>query len=154
MNLQAYDVIISTVRLPFINKEYILVNPLLSTENIDTIKSFIQNNIEAIAKGEKYKKIERHSVPSSVVKKNIDLHDMLEDIKSIQQSIESIMQNYRFYRMNHSESQELILNKMLQIAEKENLVTESEDILYSLKEREKEGARDSSDQFSLISCKK
>lgn len=139
VNLQAYDVIISTVRLPFINKEYILVNPLLSTENIDTIKSFIQNNIEAIAKGEKYKKIERHSVPSSVVKKNIDLQDMLEDIKSIQQSIESIMQNYRFYRMNHSESQELILNKMLQIAEKENLVTESEDILYSLKEREKRG---------------
>lgn len=139
VDLQSYDVIISTVRLPFIDAEYVLVNPLLSTENIETIKSFIQNNIEDIAKGEKYKKIERHSVFLSRVKKNMNLHDMLHDMKGIQQSIESIMQNYRFYRMGHSESQEIILKKMLQIAEKENLLTDSGDILNSLKEREKRG---------------
>ena len=33
-NLKSYDVIISTVRLPFIDMDYILVSPLLSEENI------------------------------------------------------------------------------------------------------------------------
>ncbi|MDA6082903.1 hypothetical protein OSJ97_25530, partial [Escherichia coli] len=47
-DLKEYDLILSTVRLPFINAEYILVNPLLSDENILTIKNYLQNNIESL----------------------------------------------------------------------------------------------------------
>ena len=37
-NLKSFDVIISTVRLPFIDIDYILVSPLLTEENILTIQ--------------------------------------------------------------------------------------------------------------------
>ncbi|MFC3882385.1 BglG family transcription antiterminator [Bacillus songklensis] len=139
VDLKAYDIIISTVRLPFMNVEYILVNPLLSEENITTIKSFLQNNIETLTKGKQYQKMGQNDLSPPPAEKNIALSDLLRDFKDVQQSIEAIIHNFRFYRMDKWESQEQILEEMLMRAEKENLLTNSTEVLTSLREREKKG---------------
>ncbi|MBT2757407.1 BglG family transcription antiterminator [Mesobacillus foraminis] len=139
VDLNAYDLILSTVRLPFMNAEYILVNPLLSEENITTIKTFLQNNIERLTQGKHYQKNSQNEEPASSVKQNAALADLLGDLRGVQQSIEAIIDNFRFYRMEQWGSQEDILENMLLKAETENLLTNPAHVLNSLREREKKG---------------
>ncbi|MEH7491850.1 BglG family transcription antiterminator [Neobacillus niacini] len=139
VDLKAYDLIISTVRLPFMNAEYILVNPLLSQENITTIKTFLQNNLETLTKGKRYQKIEQGASSPPTTEQNVGLTDLLQDLREIQQSIEAIIHNFRFYRMDQLATQEQILEKMLLKAKAENLLTDPEAVLNSLREREKRG---------------
>lgn len=135
-DLKEYDLILSTVRLPFINAEYILVNPLLSDENILTIKNYLKNNIGSLTKGKEYQ-------PEDGIKqaeqRNLTLSAMLEEVRDIQESIESLIHNFRFYRMDGGESQEQILRKMLGNAEGDHLLANAEDVLQSLREREQKG---------------
>ncbi|MCM3404449.1 BglG family transcription antiterminator [Cytobacillus oceanisediminis] len=135
-DLKEYDLILSTVRLPFINAEYILVNPLLSDENILTLKNYLQNNIESLTKGKEYQPEEGFK---QAEQRNLSLSAMLEEVRDIQESIESLVHNFRFYRMDGGESQEQILKKMLGNAEGDNLLTNAEDVLQSLREREQKG---------------
>ncbi|MFT4416881.1 BglG family transcription antiterminator [Fredinandcohnia humi] len=137
--LKAYDLILSTVKLPFMNAEYILVNPLLSEENIIAIKTFLQNNLETFTKGRRYQKIAQGDSSPQATEHNLGLTDLLQDIKEVQQSIEGIITNFRFYRMDQLASQEQILEKMLLRAEAENLLTNPAAVLISLREREKKG---------------
>ncbi|WP_121610853.1 BglG family transcription antiterminator [Mesobacillus foraminis] len=139
VDLKAYDLILSTVRLPFMNAEYILVNPLLSEENITTIKTFLQNNIERLTQGKHYQKNSQNEEPASSVKQNAALADLLGDLRGVQQSIESIIDHFRFYRMEQWDTQEEILENMLLKAEAENLLTNPAHVLNSLREREKKG---------------
>lgn len=139
VDLKAYDLILSTVRLPFMNAEYILVNPLLSEDNITTIKTFLQNNLESFTKGKQYQKIAQGDSSAPATEQNVELTDLLEDLKGVQQSIEAIIHNFRFYRMDQWASQEQILEKMLLRAEAENLLTNPAAVLNSLREREKKG---------------
>lgn len=139
VDLKAYDLILSTVRLPFMNAEYILVNPLLSEENITAIKTFLQNNLERLTKGKGYQNIAQGNSSPSVTEQNVGLTDLLQDLKQVQQSIEGIIHNFRFYRMDQQSSQEQILEKILSRAEAEYLLTNPAAVLNSLREREKKG---------------
>ncbi|URT68839.1 BglG family transcription antiterminator [Cytobacillus firmus] len=133
-DLKEYDLILSTVRLPFIHAEYILVNPLLSEENILTIKNYLKKNIESFTKGKQYQELMEggHQHP-------VSLGSMLEEISDIQESIQSLIHNFRFYRMSGEAGQEQILARMLSNAEGDQLLTNPEDVLQSLKEREQKG---------------
>ncbi|MFE4522390.1 BglG family transcription antiterminator [Cytobacillus firmus] len=136
-DLKEYDLILSTVRLPFIHAEYILVNPLLSEENILTIKNYLKNNIESFTKGKQYQELAENRQQTD--QSNVSLAAMLEEIRDIQESIQSLIQNFRFYRMDGETSQEQILAKMLANAEGDQLLTNPEDVLQSLREREHKG---------------
>ncbi|MGM0777704.1 MAG: BglG family transcription antiterminator [Bacillota bacterium] len=133
-DLKEYDLILSTVRLPFIHAEYILVNPLLSEENILTIKNYLKNNIESFTKGKQYQEL-----TDGGHQQQVSLGSMLEELSDIQESIQSLIQNFRFYRMDGEASQEQILAKMLANAEGDQLLTNPEDVLQSLREREQKG---------------
>ncbi|MCS0653199.1 BglG family transcription antiterminator [Cytobacillus firmus] len=133
-DLKEYDLILSTVRLPFIHAEYILVNPLLSEENILTIKNYLKNNIESFTKGKQYQEL-----TDGGHQQQVSLGSMLEEISDIQESIQSLIQNFRFYRMDGEARQEQILAKMLANAEEDQLLTNPEDVLQSLREREQKG---------------
>jgi mannitol operon transcriptional antiterminator len=137
-SLNQYDVILSTVRLPFIDMEYILVNPLLSEENIVTIRRFLRTNIENFTKNNHYLKTIPQEIPASVMKKTT-LTDVMEQLKDTQQSIEAIIKNFRVYRMPQMKNHELILVKMVETAEQENLLTHAGAVLESLEERERKG---------------
>jgi len=135
-SIQPYDVIISTVRLPFIRKEYILVNPLLRDDDITAIRGFLQKNIGNLTKNNQYT---GKTGPVVSRKANPTLTDLLHEIKAIETSIESIMNHFRVYRNLSQNGYKEIMSEMLRIAEKESLISDPESVMETLLDREEKG---------------
>jgi mannitol operon transcriptional antiterminator len=137
VNLKSYDLIISTVKLPFIDIDYILVSPLLTEENIVTIRNYVSNNIESLTENKHYLTAPKKAPLTS--SKSTAITEVLTELKDVQSSIEAVLKNFRVYRMSDLEDYERILQEMVRSAEKENLLTHAKDVMDSLKNRERKG---------------
>jgi len=136
-NLKDFDIIISTVRLPFINIDYVLVSPLLSEENVQSIRCFLRKNIETLTRKNQYQKKEVNK-PRTVSKEKAGITEILQELKEIQQSIESILVHFRVYR-TVSGSKEQIIRDMLRKLEKEKRLTDPMNVMNALTNRERKG---------------
>lgn len=136
-NVHMFDVIISTVRLPLMHNEYILVNPLLSQEDIAAIKTFLQKNVEYLTKNKKYNQsLSKETQPQ---KSERPLTELLKELKDTQQSIEALIGHFRVYKPVHQKGYEHVIREMLERAEKESHISSTSIVLNALKEREKKG---------------
>ena len=135
--LKGYDLVISTVRLPFFNAEYILVNPLLTEENIQAVKNFLQKNIQKLTKNTDYRSFQHTNKALSKEKTSFD--EKMKQIKDVHGSIESILQNLRMYHLYDRTSHDQIILHMVKAAEEENLITNAGCVMHQLKERENKG---------------
>jgi mannitol operon transcriptional antiterminator len=136
-NLKDFDIIISTVRLPFISIDYVLVSPLLNEENIESIRSFLRNNIGNLTKKNQYLKTKQKEVPPPSIEK-VGITEILQELKDIQQSIQSVLRHFRVYRTS-VKSHEQIIEEMVRESEKEKLLTGPIDVIEALKDRERKG---------------
>lgn len=136
-NLRNFDIIISTVRLPFINIDYVLVSPLLNEENIQTIRSFLRENIENLTKTKQYLKTKQKIASPSTVEK-MSIMEILQELKDIQRSIESVLSHFRVYSTS-LKSHDQIIKEMVRISEKEKLLSNSIEVIEALKNRERQG---------------
>ncbi|WP_066371483.1 BglG family transcription antiterminator [Neobacillus fumarioli] len=136
-NLINFDIIISTVRLPFINIDYVLVSPLLNEENIQTIRSFLRENIENLTKTKQYLKTKQKIASPSTVEK-MSIMEILQELKDIQRSIESVLSHFRVYSTS-LKSHDQIIKEMVRISEKEKLLSNSIEVIEALKNRERQG---------------
>ena len=135
-SLKPYDVIISTVRLPFSSMDYILVSPLLTEGNVAAIRNYVRKNIESFTKKRRY----RHSETAARSgKASSSLQDILTEMKDVQENIQSLLDNFRFYRMSGVGDHQEILDKMVRRAEADKLLSDSDAVIEALKEREKIG---------------
>jgi mannitol operon transcriptional antiterminator len=133
-----YDIVISTVRLPFTDIDYTLVSPLLSDKEIGFIRAYLQNNLEKLTRNKSYLTNEGQSAPSR--KENQPrVRDLLQEIKDVHSSVESILDNFRVYRKQETNGHFDVLREMAEQAEKGGLLTDSKEVLRELEEREKKG---------------
>ncbi|MBS4179074.1 BglG family transcription antiterminator [Lederbergia citrea] len=133
-NLTSYDVIISTVRLPFIDIDYILVSPLLSEENILAIRSYLKDNIENVTKNKPYQKsVQKESTPA-----RSNLTNVLQELKDVHGTIDAVMNNFRVYRTQLNGYEE-IMEEMVRAAERDQLLTHVPDVIKALQDRERKG---------------
>ena len=137
-NFSSYDLIISTVKLPFTKLDYMIVSPLLSEENIETIKDFLKNNIKNITEKKSYLKALQKSAPSSN-KTGITISGILQELQDVHQSIKAVLNNFCVYRLPILSGHEQILKEMVKLAENKGLLTNADDVMSSLKEREGKG---------------
>lgn len=137
-NFSSYDLIISTVKLPFTKLDYMIVSPLLSEENIETIKDFLKNNIKNITEKKSYLKALQKSAPSSN-KTGITISGILQELQDVHQSIKAVLNNFCVYRLPILSGHEQILKEMVKLAENKGLLTNADDVMSSLKEREEKG---------------
>ncbi|MDQ6595497.1 PRD domain-containing protein [Bacillus salipaludis] len=137
-NFSSYDLIISTVKLPFTKLEYMIVSPLLSEENIETIKNFLKNNIKNITEKKSYLKALQKSAPSSN-KTGVTISGILQELQDVHQSIQAVLNNFCVYRLPILSGHEQILKEMVKLAENKGLLTNADDVMSSLKEREEKG---------------
>jgi mannitol operon transcriptional antiterminator len=133
-----YDVIISTVRLPFINIDYILVTPLLSEDDIATIRDFLRKNIETLTQNKHYMKSAQKDPSASKMDKR-PIKEVLQDLKDTQQSVDSLLNNFRVYRLPHLQSHEQTLTEMVRLAEEDKLLTNAAEVMETLRQRERNG---------------
>jgi mannitol operon transcriptional antiterminator len=137
-SFENFDIIISTVRLPFINKDYILVSPLLTEENIQTIRGFLKNNIESLTEKNNYLKSKQNVAPSSNKKKK-EITEILQELNDVQQSIRSFLLHFRVYTLSNLKNREQIIEIMVKEAEKEKLLINREAVIKALMDRERLG---------------
>ncbi|WP_347319535.1 BglG family transcription antiterminator [Rossellomorea sp. RS05] len=130
-----YDIVISTVRLPFTNLDYILVSPLLSEEDIAIIQTYVQNNIERITSRKYLKPVK----PVKIEKKPTEIRGLLQEIKDVHTSIESILDHFRVYRKQSVTDHFTVINEMVQQAKLDGLVTDEGKVMDKLMEREQRG---------------
>ena len=138
-SLKSYDLIISTVKLPFLDMDYLLVSPLLTEENILMIKTYLKNNLHLITGNRNYLPLSAVEAPSPGPVASTAISDVLQQLKAVQESIQSVLTNFRVYRMLNGNDHERVLKEMVRNAEEENLLTSAKDVLISLKEREHKG---------------
>lgn len=135
-SLRGDDIVISTVRLPFTDIDYTLVSPLLSEKDIGSIRNYLQNNLEKLTKDRMSVNAAKKEAGNAAQPK---VRNLLQEIKDVQSSIESILDNFRVYRKQYAGSHLNILNEMVGQAEKDGLLTDSNEVMHELEEREKKG---------------
>ncbi|MFD0051849.1 BglG family transcription antiterminator [Actinomycetes bacterium NPDC127524] len=138
-DLSQYDLIISTVRLPFLRIEYILVNPLLRHDDIRSIRSYLSTNIKSFTRNKKNQGRAMKDDGGSVRKKNSGIHEVLDEIKAVHASIDSILNNFHVYHSREWGNQKQVLAEMIAEAEKNKLLCNGESVLRSLEKRERKG---------------
>lgn len=137
-NFNDYDLVISTIRLPVTEVDYIMVNPLLSEQDIGFIETYLQNNIEKVTRRKQYLPIETFSeAPTKKNRRNIE--KLLEEIKEVQSSMETILSHFRVIKSQDGGNHRQILREVLKQAEDEGFVTDAESALLQLEEREAKG---------------
>ncbi len=137
--LSGYDLIISTVKLPFLGIDYILVSPLLTEENISAIRNFLKNNIETFTENKRYAGTltDENSLTGSAPKAGIA--EVLQELKVVQESIEAVLNNFRLYRMSDGSDHMVIIKSMLAKGKNEGLLRDEKTVLKSIQERERKG---------------
>ena len=135
--LKRYDVVISTVRLPFFKADYILVNPLLTEKDIQSVQSFLQKNIQKLTKDKDYRSFQHTNKTLSKDKPSFD--ETMKQLKDVHGSIESIFQNLRMYQFPNGTSHDQVILHMVKVAEEANLITSTKHVIHQLKQRENKG---------------
>ncbi|MEH7093508.1 BglG family transcription antiterminator [Neobacillus vireti] len=138
-SLKRFDLIISTVKLPFLDIDYLLVSPLLTEENIITIRNFLKNNLKKVTEKRSYLPLSETNAFVTDVKPNGTIFEVLNMLKDVQKSIEAVLTNFKVYKMQQVKDHEKVLAEMVITIQKQKLLTSSIDVLASLRERERKG---------------
>jgi mannitol operon transcriptional antiterminator len=133
-----FDIVISTVRLPFSDIDYILVNPLLSETDIEIIRNYLQSNLEKLTRNQKYLKSSIQDSDAREIERP-KIRDLLSEMKDIHSSIESILDNFRYFRKNTSAAHFALLREMVEQAEKDGLLNNTDMVMDELRKRERKG---------------
>lgn len=137
-NLSEFDIVISTVRLPFSDLDYILVSPLLSNKDIGFIQNYLQKNLGKLTRKKQYLSAGSR-FKATAKNKRQDINILLQEIKDVQSSMESILTNLRVYRMEQVGDHWKTIQEMVDRAGQDGLVNNTSDIMRQLEEREKKG---------------
>ncbi|XQY91481.1 BglG family transcription antiterminator [Metabacillus sp. HB246100] len=130
------DIVISTVRLPYTDLDYTLVSPLLSEKDIQSIRNYLKTNLEKLTR---ITKNVEPGTKDSGKGKHPKVRELLQEIKDVYFSIESILDNFRVYRKEHTGTHLPVLTEMVEQAEKDGLLSDLHEVMYELNEREKKG---------------
>lgn len=133
-----YDLVISTIKLPYSNVDYIMVSPLLSDKDIGYIEDYLQNNLEKINRKKRYLQPENVRGNVTPVEKQ-SIQTLLQEIKDVQSSMDAILNNLRVYREHKAADHWHVLNTMVEQAEADSLISNTSSVIIQLAEREKKG---------------
>lgn len=135
---QQYDLVISTIRLPVTEVDYIMVSPLLNEQDIQDIESYLQHNVEKIMSKKHYLP---HSKSNQTIsrKNRPNVQELLDDIKQVQKSMDAILTNFTLFHKKDVANQWSVLQEVVEKAAKKSLVTNTDLVMKELKAREDKG---------------
>ncbi|AQQ54890.1 BglG family transcription antiterminator [Planococcus lenghuensis] len=137
-NFHDYDIVISTIRLPVTDVDYIMVSPLLSDRDIRDIENYLQDHLEKIISRKRYLNAgNQFEEPAQPNQPNVQT--LLQEIKDVHSSMESILTNLKVYRKQQVADHRLVLQEMVEQSTRDGLITNPESVQRELEEREKKG---------------
>ncbi|EGA91277.1 transcriptional regulator MtlR [Planococcus donghaensis MPA1U2] len=133
-----YDLVISTIRLPVTEVDYIRVSPLLNERDIGYIESYLQNNVKKITSKMNY--LHPGKTSEAIISKNRpNVQQLLQEIKQVQHSMDVLLNNFKVFRKQYAADHWEILQEVLNSARKEDIVTNVASAMRELREREEKG---------------
>lgn len=137
-HFEDYDLVISTIRLPVTDVDYIMVSPLLSDKDIGDIESYLQNNIEKITRRKQY--LVSGNSDDVVLKNNRpDVLHLLREIKDVQTSMEAVLSHFKLFKKHQTADHWSVMHEVVSLAEENGLVSDVDSVMRQLKEREEKG---------------
>lgn len=130
-----YDLVISTIRLPITDVDYIMVSPLLSDKDINSIESYLQHNVEKIIRKKEYGGVGKPAQSRQLIDKP-NVRKLLREIKEVQESMDTILANFRVRNETHATDHRQVLASILAQTERDGLVESAEAAMHHLDERE------------------
>ncbi|MCM3761948.1 BglG family transcription antiterminator [Alkalihalobacillus oceani] len=131
-DLEEYDLVISTVRLPFTNIDYILVGPLLDDHDIEIIQQHLQRNVERVTRNKHY------LAPDNQPARLPAIRILLQEIKDVYSSMEAILDHFNVFHHSGDDYWH-VLEEMVEQAEHGGLLANPAEVIERLKEREHTG---------------
>ncbi|WP_018665388.1 BglG family transcription antiterminator [Heyndrickxia acidiproducens] len=135
-DLNQYDLVFSTVRLPWANYPYLYVNPLLSKEDVKNIEgyinSFIQSNRIDVREQADMKPAEADFTAGS---KTLD--SLMDDMKEMYSGISVLLRNLKVYTGLTGEDYQDIIRSMVECCFQQGIAKDVDSIYKRLLEREK-----------------
>ncbi|MGK7379232.1 BglG family transcription antiterminator [Planococcus sp. 1R117A] len=137
-HFQDYDLVISTIRLPITEVDYIMVSPLLSDKDIGSIESYLQHNVEKITRKKQYLNF-GNSDEVRFENNRPNMQNLLQEIKDVQSSMDAILTNFKVFRKQQVTDHWQVLEEVLEQAERDGLVASADAAMRQLEEREVKG---------------
>ncbi|MEZ0482182.1 BglG family transcription antiterminator [Planococcus sp. SSTMD024] len=134
-NLKDYDLVISTIRLPVTDVDYLMVSPLLNEQDISHIENYLQHNIQQVTRNKQYLTAEDVTRPNR--KERRDVRKLLVDIKQVQTGMEAILDHFRVVN-KHGADYWQVLEEVLGGMAADGLL-DAKSTLRQLKDRETKG---------------
>ncbi|WP_341961870.1 transcription antiterminator [Planococcus maritimus] len=134
-NFQDYDLVISTIRLPVTDVDYLMVSPLLNEQDIHHIENYLQHNIQKVTRNKQY--LHADDIKAAAPKHRPELRKMLRDIKNVQMGMEAILDHFRVVKMSGTDYWR-VLSEVLDGLESDGLL-EAASTLRQLQDRETKG---------------
>ncbi|MCY8464097.1 BglG family transcription antiterminator [Bacillus atrophaeus] len=133
-DIRAYDMIVSTVPIPYENIDYIVVSPLLNEEDANQVKQHIKRKIPLIL--EKKRRLDNSRC------KETDIPDTLKTAEKMGRyldSIQHVLKNFTVNNIDTKPDDEPLPHQMFRLLEAEGLIHDAKKAAVCLLEREKQG---------------
>ncbi|WP_435002638.1 BglG family transcription antiterminator [Bacillus atrophaeus] len=133
-DIGAYDMIVSTVPIPYENIDYIVVSPLLNEEDANQVKQHIKRKIPLI--------LEKKRRPDNGRCKETDIPDTLKTAEKMGRyldSIQHVLKNFTVNNIDTKPDDEPLPHQMFRLLEAEGLIHDAKKAAVCLLEREKQG---------------
>jgi mannitol operon transcriptional antiterminator len=134
--IKNYDVIISTVRLPF--DDYVLVNPLLSEEDIKSVRIYLKKNIKKLTEKKEYSLTNKEETVRSLEEKR-PLLSIIEELESGLGTMKSILTNLEVYSLTNQGDYQSCIRHMVERCKERGSVTDIQEVMDQLLAREAKG---------------
>ncbi|MCY8977692.1 BglG family transcription antiterminator [Bacillus atrophaeus] len=133
-DIGAYDMIVSTVPIPYENIDYIVVSPLLNEEDANQVKQYIKRKIPLI--------LEKKRRPDNGGCKETDIPDTLKTAEKMGRyldTIQHVLKNFTVNNIDTKPDDEPLPHQMFRLLEAEGLIHDAKKAAVCLLEREKQG---------------
>ncbi|MCY8827066.1 BglG family transcription antiterminator [Bacillus atrophaeus] len=133
-DIGAYDMIVSTVPIPYENIDYIVVSPLLNEEDANQVKQYIKRKIPLI--------LEKKRRPDNGRCKETAIPDTLKTAEKMGRyldSIQHVLKNFTVNNIDTKPDDEPLPHQMFRLLEAEGLIHDAKKAAVCLLEREKQG---------------
>lgn len=136
METKEYSIIISTIPIPDADLEYILVSPILNKEEIERVRSYINEQIMVKSSEKDFKVAFRDRESKKTV---TTLVNELSLIQEYAHTIETILKGFKLEKLDAIHTTEEILDYAVRELFEKNKITNIESVVEAVIEREKLG---------------
>lgn len=134
IDASSYDMIVSTVPIPYEHIDYIMVSPLLNEDDAMRVKAHIKRKIPYIIEKKRMKEADKESVQESV-----NMMVVAEQVTNYMSVIRSILSHFTIEKRKAMPQHEATIKQLLRQLEEEGFIIHADEVASGLLEREQQG---------------